>query len=182
MTDCVLRKALLEDISILNQMIPESVRLLSAGYYTTEQIEGAIKDVFGIDSQLITDGTYYVAQVGEAIAGCGGWSKRRTLFGGDQMKAGEDNLLNPEVDAARIRAFFVHPDWARRGIGSQIMRRCEQDAREAGFKKMELASTLPGEPLYRAFGFEEEERYSVNLSNGEKLEIVRMRKVILIKE
>src|SRR5205085_5395002 len=116
--------------------------------------ESALVNVFGVDTQLIIDGTYYVAELDGRVVGGGGWSKRKTLYGGDQTKAAEDPLLDPETEPARIRAFFIHPDYARRGIGGRIIETCEQAAREAGFTSIELAATLPGEPLYKAFGYQ----------------------------
>src|ERR1700760_1782363 len=115
------RLAKLADIPMLNEMIAQSVRGLSVGYYTPQQIESSIKYIFGVDTQLVIDGTYYIAEVDGALAGCGGWSKRNTLYGGDQHKDIEDPLLDPETDAARIRAFFVHPAFARRGVGTHII-------------------------------------------------------------
>ena len=117
----VVRLATERDIPSLTRLIPESVRSLSVGYYTERQIESSLGYVFGVDSQLIADGTYYVAVAGEQIVGCGGWSKRQTLYGSDQMKGEADPLLDPARDAARIRAFFVHPEWTRRGIGRRII-------------------------------------------------------------
>ena len=152
------------------------MRALSAGYYTPEQIESALVHVFGVDTQLIADGTYFVAELDGQLAGCGGWSKRKTLFGGDQAKAGEDNLLDPETESARIRAFFVHPDFARRGIGKQLMEACERAAAEAGFHQLELAATLPGEPLYLAVGYQVIERWMHRLADGVELPLVRMGK------
>ena len=171
-----IRQANHTDMPVLEQLIPESVRALSANYYTPQQIESAILYIFGVDTQLIADGTYFVAESEGQIVGCGGWSKRKTLFGGDQMKDVEDALLDPAVDAARIRAFFVHPDWARRGIGTRIIRACEEAAREAGFTRLELAATLPGEPLYRAVGYRAIERFDAPMPDGETLPIVRMAK------
>ncbi|MGC1371433.1 MAG: GNAT family N-acetyltransferase, partial [Candidatus Sulfotelmatobacter sp.] len=133
---------------------------------------------------LIVDGTYFVAEIagpGEnefTIVGCGGWSKRNTLYGGDQFAAREDSLLDPAFDAAKIRAFFVHPEWSRRGIGSMILEACENAARDAGFTRLEMGATLSGVPFYRAKGYEELENQRVPLSNGEWLPIVRMAKEI----
>lgn len=169
--------ATVADIPKLKELIPLSARELSAGYYNPEQIEGAIVHIFGVDTQLISDGTYYIAKCGQEIVGCGGWSKRATLFGGDQMKiASEDNLLDPARDPARIRAFFVHPQWVRRGIGKRIITACEEAARRANFSVMELAATLPGVPLYKAVGYLEVERFEVELPAGLKLPIIKMRK------
>src|SRR2546423_13552151 len=139
-----IRTATQEDIPELESLIASSVRVLSLSYYTTQQIESALTNIFGVDSQLIADGTYYVAEIDGRTVGCGGWSKRKTLYGGDQTKAGADPLLNPTLEPARIRAFFVHPDYARRGIGKSLIERCEEAARAAHFTSIELAATLPG--------------------------------------
>ena len=149
-----LRLATTADIPALRLLIEQAVRGLSVGYYSTAQVESALRHVFGPDSQLIADGTYYVieSEVGELVA-AGGWSRRRTLHGRDQMKAAEDPLIDPATEAARIRAFFVSPDWARRGLARQLFERCAADAAQAGFTAFELTATLPGEPLYKALGF-----------------------------
>ncbi|MGA9772564.1 MAG: GNAT family N-acetyltransferase [Blastocatellia bacterium] len=174
----LIRQATASDIPALEELIPKSVRLLSTGYYTPEQIESALIYVFGVDSQLIEDGTYYVVQTEGRIVGCGGWSKRRTLYGGDQAKSEVDSLLDPLLDAARIRAFFVHPDRRRQGIGSLIMRVCEEASRKAGFTSLELVATLPGEPLYKAFGYEVAERFEAELPDKTALPLARMMKQI----
>ena len=163
-----------DDLPALRELIPRSVRALSQDYYTSAQIESAISHVFGPDTQLIVDGTYYVAEGNGEIVGCGGWSRRRTLYGGDQKKSGDDALLDPATEAAKIRAFFIHPDWARQGVGSQIMAACMEAARAAGFQRLELMATLPGEPLYRALGFEVTERVTVVLPDGVSIPFVRM--------
>jgi N-acetylglutamate synthase-like GNAT family acetyltransferase len=173
-----IRKATTDDIAPLEALISESVRGLSADYYSDDQIESALVNIFGVDTQLIADRTYYVAEADGRAVGCGGWSKRKTLYGGDQAKAGADTLLNPETDAARIRAFFVHPDWARRGIGRQIIEVCERAARRERFKAMELVATMPGEPLYQACGYEVVEKFEIELPQGLKLALARMRKEI----
>jgi GNAT superfamily N-acetyltransferase len=154
------------------------VRALSAGHYTDRQVESALIHIFGVDSQLIADGTYYVAVGGGKLVGGGGWSKRQTLFGGDQMKSIEDLLLDPGRDPARIRAFFVHPDWARRGIGRRIIEACEAAAREHGFHSMELGSTLPGEPLYAALGYTVTKRFDIAMPDGEHLPAAHMVKLL----
>jgi GNAT superfamily N-acetyltransferase len=170
------RLATFDDIAVLNELIGLSVRGLSTAYYTPNQIDSAIKYVFGVDTQLVIDGTYYVAQIGDIIVGCGGWSKRNTLYGGDQHKEVEDPLLDPEHDAARIRAFFVHPDYARQGVGRHIINVCETAAKSNGFTSFELGATLPGVPLYHAMGYHAIERIDSPLPDGELLGIVRMRK------
>ena len=179
-----LRTAVPADVPRLREVIEASVRGLQARDYTPAQIEGALKSVYGVDSQLIADGTYFVAEVAEQqrgvgqIVACGGWSKRRTLYGGDQFAGREDSLLDPPCDAAKIRAFFVHPDWARHGIGSMILEACENAAIAAGFRRLEMGATLSGVAFYRAKGYLEIENQSVALGNGETLPIVKMAKLI----
>ncbi|WP_295790935.1 GNAT family N-acetyltransferase [Mucilaginibacter sp.] len=170
------RLATLKDIPQLNELIALSVRGLSTEYYTPNQIESAIKYIFGIDTQLIIDGTYYIAEKDGVLVGCGGWSKRNTLYGGDQHKDIEDPLLNPATDAARIRAFFVHPGYARQGIGRVIMNVCEDAAKSNGFTTFELGATLPGVPLYEVMGYHAIERIDAPLADGEILGIVKMKK------
>jgi len=169
-----LRLATPADLPAIERLIPRSVRGLSTTYYSPAQIEASIVHVFGPDTQLVSDGTYFVVGSGERVVACGGWSKRWTLFGGDQHKSSADPLLDPATEPARIRAFFVEPDFARRGIASRLMRACMDAARAAGFRALELGATLPGVPLYRAFGFRELERLDVPMPGGEALPIVRM--------
>lgn len=170
-----LRLATTEDVPALSDLIEQSVRALSPGYYTGSQIDSALRHLFGVDTQLIMDQTYYVIESEtDELAGAGGWSRRRTLYGGDQMKDREDPLLDPRTEEARIRAFFVHPTWTRRGLGRQLFDRCAADAARAGFRMLELMATLPGEPLYRALGFTQLEREDVRLPDGEMLPVVRM--------
>jgi GNAT superfamily N-acetyltransferase len=165
------------DVPVLRRLIDASVRGLQAGDYSPEQIDAALRGVFGVDSQLIADGTYLVAETGDGqIAGCGGWSKRKTLYGGDVWVGREDSLLDPTKDAAKIRAFFVHPDWARRGIGTLILEACEQAAIANGFTRFEMGATLTGVPLYRARGYTAIEELAVPLEDGLLLPIIRMEK------
>lgn len=173
-----IRVATTEDIPGLEQLITESVRALSVGYYSPRQIESSLTHVFGVDTQLIADGTYFVVEVAGQIAGCGGWSKRKTLYGGDKLKTEEDNLLDPKIEPSRIRAFFVHPNFARRGIGRLLLDACEKAASQAGFTALELAATLPGEPLYAACGFQVLERLDVKMPDGVLVPIARMGKQI----
>jgi GNAT superfamily N-acetyltransferase len=174
----MIRPATFQDIPELEKLLALSVRGLSKEHYSPGQIESALKYIFGIDTQLIIDDTYYIFEIDKVIVGCGGWSMRRTLYGGDQHKQSEDNLLDPVTEAARIRAFFVHPDYARRGIGRQIMCYCETQAKANGFSSLELGATLPGVPLYKAMGFRGIENITEILSDGEKLELVKMIKGI----
>ncbi len=172
-----IRLALIDDVPALEQLIPESFRVLSASYYNPEQIESVLAHVIGVDTQLILDGTYFVAETGGQIVGCGGWSKRKTLFGGDHSKSDEtDPLLDPAKDPARIRAFFVHPQWARKGIGRHIVTACKDAARKAGFVKLELVATLPGEPFYSAMGYTVTERIEVTIPDADPLPATRMEK------
>lgn len=173
-----LRLAHMEDVPTLKKLIPESVRELSKNYYTQQQTESAIQYIFGVDTQLIADGTYYIAEAEGEIVGCGGWSKRKTMFGGDQMKAEVDPLLDPLTDAGRIRAFFIHPQWARRGIGRRIIQSCEQAARAGGFTRMELVATLPGEPLYAAMGYEVTRRFDQPVPDGTAIPLAHMEKAL----
>ncbi|HTO71178.1 MAG TPA: GNAT family N-acetyltransferase [Myxococcota bacterium] len=179
--ELVLRRAERGDLPRLLELIPRSVRGLSRAHYTDAQIESAIRHVFGPDTQLIDDGTYFVVAAGAELVACGGWSRRRTLFGGDQTKRGADPLLDPAHEAARIRAFFVAPDWARRGLGSRLMDACLEAARAAGFRALELAATLPGEPLYRGYGFLPVERTSTALPDGQSLPLVYMRRALDVR-
>jgi len=178
-----IRKACTADVPVLQQVIEASVRGLQARDYSSRQIELALRDVYGVDTQLIADGTYFAADAvsegGQAqIVGCGGWSRRRTLFGGDQWRARLDDLLDPGRDAAKIRAFFVRPEWARRGIGTMILDACEVAVRTAGFKRLEMGATLSGVPFYRAKGYIALERVDAPLAEGELLPIVRMVKEV----
>jgi GNAT superfamily N-acetyltransferase len=172
------RQAVAADVPRLHEIIEASVRGLQAEDYSPAQIEGALKSVYGVDSQLIADGTYLVAEVVESekaqIVACGGWSKRKTLYGGDQYAGREDSLLDPSRDAAKIRAFFVQPEWARRGIGTMILEACEKAAVDAGFTRLEMGATLSGVAFYRAKGYTEIENQQVPLANGETLPIVKM--------
>ncbi|HEV2386919.1 MAG TPA: GNAT family N-acetyltransferase [Candidatus Acidoferrales bacterium] len=188
-----IRLAVPADIPALGQMIEASVRSLQAKDYTPAQLEAALESVYGVDSQLIADGTYFVAEAvraeagsGEArsgseqrvIAGCGGWSKRRTLYGSDHCAGREDALLDPQRDAAKIRAFFVHPAWARRGIGSMILEACEAAAKAAGYRQLEMGATLTGVAFYEARGYVCLEPLEAPLGDGTSLPIVRMAKRI----
>jgi GNAT superfamily N-acetyltransferase len=175
-----IRKAVAADVPRLGEIIEASVRGLQANDYSPTQIEGALRSVYGVDSQLIADGTYLVAedilQRDRVIAACGGWSQRKTLYGGDQYARREDSLLDPARDAAKIRAFFVHPKFARCGIGSMILQACEDAARAAGFTRLEMGATLSGVAFYKAKGYVEVENQTVPLANGETLPIVKMTK------
>jgi len=168
------RPATRADIPQLSQVIERSARELQREDYTDRQIESAIETIFGVDTTLIDDGTYLVVEIESEIVACGGWSKRKTLFGGDRWTQREDDLLDPAVDAAKIRAFFVHPAWARRGLGTLLLESCENAARAAGFRRFEMGATLTGVHLYERRGYKEVERIGVLLASGETLPVVRM--------
>ncbi len=148
-----IRKATLEDRAMLEALIARSARELSTRDYTPEQVEGALQGAFGVDTQLIEDGTYFAVESRGAIVGCGGWSRRRTLFGGDKNTRRDASELNPLRDAAKIRAFFVDPAHARKGVGRMLLEHCEAAARAAGFSRFELMATLPGTRLYKTHGY-----------------------------
>jgi GNAT superfamily N-acetyltransferase len=171
-----LRLARESDVPALEALIPISVRALQAAYYSSSQMEAALGPVFGVDRQLIRDGTYFVAERDGVIVGCGGWSRRQSLYGGDNLRSEEDRFLDPQRDAARVRAFFAHPAWARRGIGRSIMSACERAIVEAGFRRVDIVATLAGEPLYASFGYAVVERCEIALRDGLSLPVVRMRK------
>ena len=166
------------DVPLLTALIERSARALSVGFYTHQQTESVTREVFGVDSQLLADGSYYVIEAGGVPVACGGWGKRSTSFGGDQAKAAPERLLDPATEPAKIRAFFVDPDWARRGLGSMLMAHCAQQAAAAGFGMLELVSTMPGEPLYRALGFELAERFDLVLGAGVRVPVARMRRSV----
>ena len=174
-----LRAACLEDVIDLESLIAVSARTLLAPWYSPAQIDAAVGSVFAVDTQLIEDGTYFVAVQGPIIVGCGGWSRRKTLFGADRGHTSDAaSVLDPGRDPARIRAFFVHPASARRGIAAALMRHCEQAAADAGFKTMELVATLAGQPLYAASGFATVEHFEIPLGRKLTMPVVRMRKNI----
>ena len=176
--DLQLRWATMADVPALQKLIQDSVAGLSRGFYTTTQITSGLSHLFGIDTQLIHDQTYFIALAGKELAGSGGWSKRATLFGGDRWKGEQtDNLLDPTVHAARIRAFFVHPRWSRRGVASAILDACEAAAKADGFSKAELVATMPGEPFYLAKGYHKLEPITMVTPDGQSLPAWRMMKV-----
>ncbi|WP_311718852.1 GNAT family N-acetyltransferase [Tunturibacter empetritectus] len=165
-----------EDVAAIRELIKASVRGLQVEDYSAVQREGALATVFTVDSQLIADGTYFVAIAeGGKVAGCGGWSFRKTLYGGDhQVEKIAPERLNPVVDAAKIRAIFVHPDYARKGLGGLILAAAEEAAVAEGFTQFEMGSTLTGVSLYARRGYREVERRQVPVGSGEAIEVVRM--------
>jgi GNAT superfamily N-acetyltransferase len=196
-----LRLASTEDIPALHELIGLSVRVLQRHDYSPEQLEAALGTVYGVDTQLIADQTYYVVEIAAAadrgdpelverrghkgqrysrktVVACGGWSMRKTLFGSDHGPNRSSEMLDPGRDAAKIRAFFVHPNWARRGLGRLILNRCEEAARARGFRRLEMGATLTGVPMYAACGYGKDETIEVPLANGLSLTVVRMSKTV----
>ena len=159
-----LRVAVMSDIPALEQLIERSARGLSKGYYSRAELDAVTDEVFGVDSQLIADATYFVVERDGALVACGGWGKRSTGCGGDKAKSTPERLLDAATEAAKIRAFFVDPAMARQGLASLLMARCEAEARAAGFRRLEMIATMPGVPLYRKLGFELIERYDLPLA------------------
>jgi GNAT superfamily N-acetyltransferase len=164
----------LGDAETLSELIRASVLGLSGSDYSPEQLQSALRHLFGVDTRLIEDGTYYVVDAERRPVACGGWSRRRTLYGGDQYAVRSDDRLDPETEAARVRAFFVHPDYARRGIGRRLLEECEREARAQGFRRLELMATLTGIPLYERSGFRVLERLEIELPDGVKFPLARM--------
>jgi GNAT superfamily N-acetyltransferase len=173
-----LRVAQFPDIPAIEALIARSARGLSRGDYRPAQVEGALRGAFGVDTQLLTDATYFLAEDGAALVGCGGWSFRSTLFGSDARPDRDATRLDPATQAARIRAFFVDPQHARRGIGSLLLDRCEAEARSQGYAHTELMATLPGVKFYSARGYRGETMVRYDVGAGETIEFVPMRKCL----
>ncbi len=178
-----IRLATRADIPALRELIDKSVRVLQSGDYTAEQLEAALGTAYGVDTQLIADGTYYVVEAAGAaeekiLAACGGWSMRKTLYGSDHGPYRDNAMLDPARDAAKIRAFFVHPAWTRRGIASLILKTCEEAAYARGFRRFEMGATLTGVPMYAARGYTMGERIEVPLPNGMSLTVIKMAKAV----
>jgi GNAT superfamily N-acetyltransferase len=180
-TAFAIRPAVSADIPVLRELIDASVRRLQSGDYSAAQIDSALRTVFGVDSQLVNDGTYLLVEAVPAdssekpvIVACGGWSKRKTLYGGDRWRDRQDDMLDPETDAAKIRAFFIHPEWARQGIGTLLLDACESAAREAGFTRFEMGATLTGAKLFQKRGYVPMERLEVPLEGDITLPIIHM--------
>jgi GNAT superfamily N-acetyltransferase len=179
----VIRLATTADIPVLRELIDRSVRVLQREDYSPEQLDAALGTAYGVDTQLIADETYYVVEAvpssGEKVlAACGGWSKRRTLYGSDHGPYRDNAMLDPARDAAKIRAFFVHPEWTRRGIASLILKTCEDAAYARGFRRFEMGATLTGVPMYAARGYAKGEQIQVPLPNGLSLTVIRMAKTL----
>jgi len=181
-TTISIRLAKLEEYSEIRSLIEMSSRKLAASFYTSELVELALQAVLGVDTQLIMDGSYFVAENEQRIVGCGGWSWRQTLFGSDAVGGRDDGVLDPAGDPAKIRAFFIHPRYTRRGIGSLILEHCEAAAKDAGFHKLELGATLSGVQFYQSHGFRAGKPYAYECAPGVGMEIVPMYKTINVAE
>jgi GNAT superfamily N-acetyltransferase len=177
-----LRRARLDDVPLLTRLMEQSIRVLQAPDYSPAQIESGLRFIYGIDTLLIEDGTYFIAQNDGEVVGCGGWSRRRMLYGGNQRRDSGDGsdteVLDPATDAARIRAFFVRPDWARRGIGRMLLEASEKAACAEGFQRFELVATNTGLPLYAACGYTVAEPVSTVLPDGVPMSGYRMTKSV----
>jgi GNAT superfamily N-acetyltransferase len=170
------RVATLEDVPSMSAVMQAAIAELQRDFLTAEQIESS-HAIMGIDTQLVRDGTYFVVECDGQIAGCGGWSRRATLYGSDQTPGRDPELLNPRLDPARVRAMYTNPAFARRGVGRLILTLCEQAAANEGFTRLELMSTMSGEPLYTAYGFTPVERLT-DARGGAEVPLVRMVKDI----
>jgi GNAT superfamily N-acetyltransferase len=173
-----LRTAAMADLPLLQALIERSGIELSVGFYTDAQAASVTREVFGVDLQLLADGSYYAIEADGVIVACGGWGRRASRFGAGQGRTEPDRLLDPACEPARIRAFFVAPGMARRGLGSMLLAHCAAQAKCAGFGTIELTSTLPGEPLYLARGFQVEERFELALGDGVRVPVTRMRRAL----
>jgi GNAT superfamily N-acetyltransferase len=171
------RPAALGDIPALTTLMNVAISELLKPFLAPEQVAASFS-VMGLDSRLIEDGTYFVIESDGALAGCGGWSRRATLFGGNHTAGRDETLLDPRKDAARVRAMYTHPDFVRRGVGRLILQLCENAAATEGFARTELAATLAGEPLYRACGYAEIARFETDTPSGVRVPLIRMGKAL----
>ncbi len=165
-----------QDLPALEAVMAAAIGELQRGFLTPAQIE-ASRMIMGLDRQLVADGTYFIVEAGGRIAGCGGWSRRATLYGGDHTPGRDPELLDPARDAARVRAMYTHPDFARRGVGRRILELCEAAAKTEGFTRLELMGTMSGRPLYESYGFVAIEEI-LDDRGGEPVPLVRMGKGI----
>ena len=172
-----LRLARHEDMPVLSALMDAAIGQLLQAFLPPEGVKASY-EVMGLDTQLITDGTYFVVEDGDDIAGCGGWSRRATLFGGDHSAGRDAALLDPATDAARVRAMYTHPDHTRKGVGRVVLDACEAAARAEGFSRVEMAATMGGVPLYRACGYHDIEPFTAKTSTGYEVPLIRMGKAL----
>ena len=171
-----IRLATGDDVTALVPLMEAAIEQLQRGFLDDDQIESS-KAIMGIDRQLIDDGTYFVVEIDGTVAGCGGWSRRATLYGGDHSGGRDAALLDPTTDPARIRAMYTHPDFARRGVGRLVLEACEAAAAAEGFATLELMATRSGRPLYETHGFQPVEAVE-DASGGAPIPLTRMRKPV----
>ena len=169
------RLATPEDLPALEILMALSIRELVGRYLGPDGVQASF-EIMGVDTTLVADGTYFVVEGERRIVGCGGWSRRATLFGGDHSAGRDSRLLDPRTEPARVRAMYTHPNFARRGVGRLVLTLCEDAARADGFRSLELVATVAGEPLYAACGFTVTERIDVPTSTGVFVPCARMRK------
>jgi GNAT superfamily N-acetyltransferase len=172
-----LRLARHEDMPVLSALMDKAIGELLQAFLPPEGVKASY-EIMGLDTQLITDGTYFVVEDGDEIAGCGGWSRRATLFGGDHSAGRDAALLDPATDAARVRAMYTHPDHTRKGVGRVVLDACEAAARGEGFSRVEMAATMGGVPLYRACGYHDIEPFTAKTSTGYEVPLIRMGKAL----
>ncbi|WP_414647002.1 GNAT family N-acetyltransferase [Caulobacter sp.] len=170
-----LRLARPDDTPVLSALMERAIGELLQDFLPPEGVKASF-EIMGLDTQLIVDGTYFVVEDGDEIAGCGGWSRRATLFGGDHSAGRDAALLDPTKDAARVRAMYTHPDHTRKGVGRLILDACESAARLEGFSRVEMAATMGGVPLYRACGYHDIEPFEAVTSTGYRVPLIRMGK------
>lgn len=171
-----IRLATVDDVAVLVPLIDAAIEELQRGFLGAEQIESS-KAFMGIDRQLIDDGTYFLVEIDGTVAGCGGWSRRATLYGGDNSTGRDATLLDPAIDPARVRAMYTHPNFARRGVGRRVLEACEAAAAAEGYVTLELMGTRSGRPLYEAFGFQPLQEYE-DASGGAPVPMTRMQKPV----
>jgi GNAT superfamily N-acetyltransferase len=174
----VLRVATVDDEPALDALMKESAAVIFPRFYDERQAASAMRYVPEVDRMLLEDGTYFILEAGDEAVACGGWSRRDRLYTGSGELEGDVRMLDPPTEPARVRAMFVRPDWTRRGLGRRILEACEEAARRDGFRRLVLMSTLPGLPLYSAYGFRSLEETEVTLPDGVKLPCVSMDKPI----
>ena len=175
------RLATLAELPELERLMDASIRTFIGARLDAARVEASF-DIMGVDTQLVEDGTYFVVECGDRIAGCGGWSRRATMFGGDHSAGRDARLLDPAAEPARVRAMYTHPDFARRGVGRLVLSLCEAAAAREGFRSLELVATVAGEPLYLACGYVLVERIDVPTSKGVTVPLARMTRSIARQE
>jgi len=170
-----IKQATLDDSEDIMALMALSMREILPRFLDEEQVKRSDASM-GIDRELIADGTYYLVYIDEVLVGCGGWSARRTLYGGDNAAKRDSAMADPETEAAKVRAMYTHPDYTRRGIGQALIRKSEVEAKAAGFSRVELGSTAPGLPFYKRCGYAVIEDVSVTDEDGITVPVILMSK------